>query len=179
VSRFCFVTLSCLDTLILISTWRASCRSYHIRHNTNLVPFASPPTTSVHDYTLTWPSSTAANRETRYYFDDQLINTFNQYVSINPSGAYINNWFNGQASFTQGPPTDDSVLRVRSLASYYGTADKSSLPVNGGGLSGRLVADGSATLKGKPRSSRASRRRGHESLDRPFLYAQPAFSRPP
>jgi hypothetical protein len=128
VSQFCDVRISYLHVLISMPTCGASRRSYHIKHNTTLVPFPSQFTTSFHNYTFTWPPSNAANRETRYYFDKQLINTFTEYVSINPSGAYINNWSNGQASFTQGPPADDSVLRVRSLAWYYGTAEKSGLP---------------------------------------------------
>lgn len=127
-SQFRVVGISYLHVLISMPTCCAPPRSYHVQHNTTLVPFPSPPTTSFHNYTLTWPASNVANRETRYYFDDHLINTFTEYVSLNPSGAYINNWSNGQASFTQGPPADDSVLRVRSLAWYYGTAERSGLP---------------------------------------------------
>lgn len=104
-------------------------RTYHTAYETTIVPFPSPPTIAFHNYTLSWPSTNAANRSTRYYFDDQLIKSYDKWASVNPSGAYINNWSNGQKSFTQGPPEGDAVLKVKSLAWYYSTAQVQELPV--------------------------------------------------
>jgi beta-glucanase (GH16 family) len=102
--------------------------SYHSQSEGTVVPFPSPPTTAFHNYTIFWPPADASPRQTSYYFDGQLLNTMDQYVSVNPSRAYLNNWSNGQASFTQGPPTDDAVLEVAHLAWYYSTAQVPGLP---------------------------------------------------
>ncbi|KAJ9116023.1 hypothetical protein QFC24_006864 [Naganishia onofrii] len=115
-----------LDEGIVLTNWNPN--SYHSQSEGTVVPFPSPPTTAFHNYTIFWPPADASPRQTSYYFDGQLLKTMDQYVSVNPSRAYLNNWSNGQASFTQGPPTDDAVLEVAHLAWYYSTAQVPGLP---------------------------------------------------
>lgn len=103
-------------------------RSYHSQSEGAVVPFPSPPTTAFHDYTIFWPPADASPRQTGYYFDGQLLKTFDNYVSVNPSRAYLNNWSNGQISFTQGPPDADSVLEISRVAWYYSTEQVPGLP---------------------------------------------------
>lgn len=111
--------------LILLA---ADLSTYHTESEGAVVPYPSPPTVAFHNYTIFWPPADASPRQTSFFFDGQLLKTMNQYVSVHPSGAYINNWSNGQESFTQGPPVADSVLRVSEIAWYYSTESSPGLP---------------------------------------------------
>lgn len=102
--------------------------TYHTESDGTVVPFPAPPTTAFHNYTLFWPPASTTPRQTSFLFDGTPLKTFERFTSVNPSGAYINHWSNGQESFTQGPPVGDAVLRVSGVAWYYSTEEVPGLP---------------------------------------------------
>lgn len=103
-------------------------RTYHTQSLGDVIPFPAPPTVAYHNYTIFWPPADANPRQTSYFFDGQHIKTFEKFVSVNPSGAYLNHWSNGQLSFTQGPPVEDAVMRVSGIAWYYATLEVPGMP---------------------------------------------------
>ncbi|WVQ93351.1 hypothetical protein IAU59_000419 [Kwoniella sp. CBS 9459] len=88
-----------------------------------IVPFTSDPTAAYHNYTIAWVPG-----GTKYYFDGAMLDSPAKYSSVNPSKVMINNWSNGDVTFTQGPPTSDVVLKVASLAYYYQTESLGNYP---------------------------------------------------
>ncbi|WVQ81539.1 hypothetical protein IAT38_003663 [Cryptococcus sp. DSM 104549] len=88
-----------------------------------ITPFTADPTTSYHNYTVGWLSG-----GTKYYFDGQELDSPSKYSSVNPSSVIINNWSNGESTFTQGPPTADVTLKVKSITFYYQTDSLSNYP---------------------------------------------------
>ncbi|ODO01647.1 hypothetical protein I350_06471 [Cryptococcus amylolentus CBS 6273] len=92
--------------------------------------FPDDPTTAYHNYTIGWlPGGT------KYYYDGQELEGPSKYASVNPSNLIINNWSNGDASFTAGPPSADVSLRVKSVTFYYQSETLDSYPANPSGCS--------------------------------------------
>ncbi|WVQ81353.1 hypothetical protein IAT38_003476 [Cryptococcus sp. DSM 104549] len=90
---------------------------------TTVSPFTTDPSTSYHNYTVGWLSG-----GTKYYLDGKVLDGPTKWSSVHPSRVIINNWSNGDQTFTQGPPTADVTLRVKSITFYYQTEPITSYP---------------------------------------------------
>ncbi|OCF31351.1 hypothetical protein I316_06956 [Kwoniella heveanensis BCC8398] len=109
-----------VDPGIQLTNWSPTAAG---ENDFGIVPFTADPTAAYHNYTIAWiPGGT------KYYFDGAMLTSPAQYSSVNPSKVMINNWSNGDATFTQGPPTSDVVLKVSKLAYYYQTESLGSYP---------------------------------------------------
>ncbi|KAK6904565.1 hypothetical protein I203_105381 [Kwoniella mangroviensis CBS 8507] len=86
-------------------------------------PFPNDPTADFNDYTIGWFKDGP-----KYYYNGAVLTGPTQYPSVNPSKIVINNWSSGKPTFTQGPPDDDTVLQVKSIAYYYQTESLASYP---------------------------------------------------
>ncbi|WWC64185.1 uncharacterized protein I303_106793 [Kwoniella dejecticola CBS 10117] len=95
-----------------------------------IVPFPNDPFTSFNDYTIGWYKDS-----TKYYYNGAVLDGPTQYRSVNPSQIVINNWSSGKETFTQGPPVEDTVLQIKSIAYYYQEESMSAYPAYPAGCS--------------------------------------------
>ena len=77
----------------------------------------SPRDSSDTQYTLIWNSSA-----TTYLFDGAVVATLNSNVPTEPSSFLWNSWSGGNVRWSAGPPTQDSILRIKSISLDYETA---------------------------------------------------------
>lgn len=77
--------------------------------------YPAPPdaTTAWHEYRLDW-----YNDHTAYFIDGVLIKNITENVPSEPGYWIWNHWSNGN-SWTQGPPAQNAVLKIRSIDAYY------------------------------------------------------------
>ncbi|WWC91377.1 uncharacterized protein L201_006320 [Kwoniella dendrophila CBS 6074] len=85
--------------------------------------FPNDPTTGFNDFTIGWFKDAP-----KYYYNGQVLKGPTKYVAKNPSNIVINNWSSGDPGFTQGPPTQDTTLQVKSVSYYYQTKSESGYP---------------------------------------------------
>lgn len=70
-------------------------------------------TSAYHEYRVDWSSS-----GTSFYIDGVLIQTITENVPTTPGFWLWNNWSNGN-SWAQGPPSGNSVLKIKSIDAYF------------------------------------------------------------
>lgn len=71
-------------------------------------------TSAYHEYRIDWTSNS-----TEYYLDGVLQRTMTTNVASVASAFVLNNWVNGDPSWTLGPPTTDGVLQIRKVTLAY------------------------------------------------------------
>ncbi|KEQ78128.1 concanavalin A-like lectin/glucanase, partial [Aureobasidium namibiae CBS 147.97] len=69
--------------------------------------------TAWHEYRLDWLPGVS-----KFFIDGVLVQTITDNVPTAPGSWIWNNWSNGN-SWAQGPPTADSVLKIRSIDAYF------------------------------------------------------------
>ncbi|WVF65705.1 hypothetical protein IAT40_000436 [Kwoniella sp. CBS 6097] len=109
-----------VDPGIQLTNWDPTAAG---QNDFGIVPFTSDPTVAFHNYTIAWVPG-----GTKYYFDGAALTSPAKYSSVNPSKVIINNWSNGDVTFTQGPPTSDVILKVSKLAYYFQTESLGTYP---------------------------------------------------
>ncbi|KAH7108290.1 hypothetical protein BKA62DRAFT_17326 [Auriculariales sp. MPI-PUGE-AT-0066] len=98
-------------------------------NDNTIVPYpdansATSPTSAFHNYTIAWIPATG----TRYYYDNQALNGPTKYTSANPSSIILNHWTNGDHGFTQGPPAQEAVMRVKRVTGFYAAPGETEMP---------------------------------------------------
>lgn len=73
----------------------------------------SDATTAYHEYRVDWVPG-----KVTFYVDSKLVQTITGNVPTTAGFWLWNNWSNGNA-WAQGPPTKDSVLKIRSIDGYF------------------------------------------------------------
>nr|VWO96145.1 Peptide synthetase [Ganoderma boninense] len=68
-------------------------------------------------YTLIWSANSV-----QYLFDGEVVATLTTNVPNEPSSFLWNSWSGGNVRWTAGPPTQDSILRIKSISLDYQTA---------------------------------------------------------
>ncbi|TBU37975.1 concanavalin A-like lectin/glucanase [Dichomitus squalens] len=79
------------------------------------IPFSSHLRSA--PYTLIWNSSA-----TTYLFDGTVVATLNSNVPTEPSSFLWNSWSGGNERWSAGPPTQDAILKIKSISLDYETA---------------------------------------------------------
>lgn len=75
----------------------------------------STATTAVHNYSLTWNAGTTA-----FYLDNVLQYKYTSNVPTTTTGQWFwNNWSNGNPGWSAGPPTTNSVFRIKNVTMMY------------------------------------------------------------
>ena len=69
-------------------------------------------------YTLVWNANSV-----QYLFDGKVVSTLTTNLPNQPSSFIWNSWSGGNVRWTAGPPTRDSILRIKSISLDYQTAD--------------------------------------------------------
>ncbi|WWD03695.1 hypothetical protein V865_001751 [Kwoniella europaea PYCC6329] len=92
--------------------------------------YTSDPTADFNRYTIGWFSDS-----NKFYYNDQQLKGPEPHLPVNPSSIIINNWSNGDPTFTAGPPAQDNILQIRKIEYYYQTEDHSIYPAMASGCS--------------------------------------------
>ncbi|KAH0369426.1 concanavalin A-like lectin/glucanase, partial [Aureobasidium melanogenum] len=87
--------------------------SYGAPYTTYSVAAPADASTAYHEYRLDWLPGVS-----KFYIDGALVQTITDNVPTTPGSWIWNNWSNGNA-WTQGPPLQDSVLKIRSIDAYF------------------------------------------------------------
>jgi len=80
-----------------------------------VVPYGYDPTSTFFPYSIEWNA-----KKTTYTWGTKSKEV-DIYSSTSPSKLCINNWSNGGAGWTEGPPLKDNILRIRMIKAYYNT----------------------------------------------------------
>ncbi|TFK84527.1 glycoside hydrolase family 16 protein [Polyporus arcularius HHB13444] len=89
----------------------------HSRNTHLAVPYPADPTEAEHEYKIVW-----SQNETQQFFDGALIGTLETNVPSVPSYFVWNSWSSGNDKWSAGPPTEDAILRIKSIELEYETA---------------------------------------------------------
>ncbi|TBU21580.1 concanavalin A-like lectin/glucanase [Dichomitus squalens] len=89
----------------------------HTQNTHTQVAYPADPTAAEHEYTLIWNSSA-----TTYLFDGTVVATLNSNVPTEPSSFLWNSWSGGNERWSAGPPTQDAILKIKSISLDYETA---------------------------------------------------------
>ncbi|KAG9950296.1 concanavalin A-like lectin/glucanase, partial [Aureobasidium melanogenum] len=87
--------------------------TYGAPYTTYSVAAPADANTAWHEYRLDWLPGVS-----KFYIDGALVQTITDNVPTTPGSWIWNNWSNGNA-WTQGPPLEDSVLKIRSIDAYF------------------------------------------------------------
>jgi len=79
------------------------------------VDYGFDPTEDFHTYRIVWDKNS-----TVYSYDSKDV-VFDKFSSQNPSKFVINNWSDAGKYWTEGPPKEDNILRIKSFKAYYNT----------------------------------------------------------
>jgi len=82
-----------------------------------VVPYGYDPTSDFYTYSIQW------NRTNTVYTYGTKVKNSDIYSSQNPSKLCINNWSNASPYWTEGPPLEDNILRIRKIKVYYNTKE--------------------------------------------------------
>lgn len=82
-------------------------------YSTYSVAAPADANTAWHEYRLDWLPGVS-----KFFIDGVLVQTITDNVPTAPGSWIWNNWSNGN-SWAQGPPTADSVLKIRSIDAYF------------------------------------------------------------
>ncbi|KAH0263183.1 concanavalin A-like lectin/glucanase, partial [Aureobasidium melanogenum] len=87
--------------------------TYGAPYTTYSVAAPADANTAWHEYRLDWLPGVS-----KFYIDGALVQTITDNVPTTPGSWIWNNWSNGNA-WTQGPPLEDSVLKICSIDAYF------------------------------------------------------------
>jgi len=82
-----------------------------------IVPYGYDPTVDFYPYSIQW------NGKTTVYTWGKNSTEVDIYSSVSPSKLCINNWSNAGSGWTEGPPLEDNVLKIRKIKAYYNTQE--------------------------------------------------------
>ncbi|WVF72948.1 hypothetical protein IAT40_007766 [Kwoniella sp. CBS 6097] len=86
--------------------------------------FPNDPTTGFNQYGIGW-----FNDGPQFFYNGApTAKRPEMKIPTNKCSVIINNWTNGDPTFTQGPPATDSILKVRKIEYYYSTGETSIYP---------------------------------------------------
>ncbi|WVQ75400.1 hypothetical protein IAR50_005020 [Cryptococcus sp. DSM 104548] len=92
---------------------------------TRVAPFPGlatrSPTSSYNNYTIVWLADPLGQNATLRYYNGEAQGNPRGNLPAHAMEYNINAWTNGDASWSAGPPTADSELRVKSILLYYKT----------------------------------------------------------
>ncbi|PRP89209.1 hypothetical protein PROFUN_01929 [Planoprotostelium fungivorum] len=98
-----------------LTSWNAFPTGEHDRQQNQVVDYGFDPTADFNVFRIEWDRNT-----TTYTYGESSV-TFEKYSSQNPSKFVVNNWSNAGKFWTEGPPKEDSIMRIRSYKAYYNT----------------------------------------------------------
>eukprot|EP00026_Physarum_polycephalum_P010365 Phypoly_transcript_10527.p1 GENE.Phypoly_transcript_10527~~Phypoly_transcript_10527.p1 ORF type:complete len:232 (+),score=33.50 Phypoly_transcript_10527:552-1247(+) len=80
-----------------------------------VVPYGYDPTSGFHSYVIEWDGQT-----TSYTWGENSLKV-PLYSSTSPSKMCVNNWSNASEGWTEGPPLQDNILKIKKIRVYYNT----------------------------------------------------------
>ncbi|WVQ79467.1 hypothetical protein IAT38_001566 [Cryptococcus sp. DSM 104549] len=96
-----------------------------LQSNYTQVPFpdmtSNDPTSTYNNYTIVWLNGDDGQNATMRYFNGAQHDSPTTNLPVHPMNFTINNWMNGAAGWSGGPPTEDAHLRVKNVILYYKT----------------------------------------------------------
>ncbi|RPD62413.1 concanavalin A-like lectin/glucanase [Lentinus tigrinus ALCF2SS1-7] len=81
------------------------------------IAYPSDPTSGEHEYKLQWSSGL-----TEFFFDGSMVASIDTNVPTAPSAFLWNSWSGGNPNWTEGPPTEDAILRISKIELDYETS---------------------------------------------------------